>query len=72
MSELSKYENEMEFQGLSEHDYLQELLSHLRDNPRSGTRKRISLEEEQQIVALASDKPRDYGVEITWVYNKVG
>lgn len=63
--QLCIYEKQMQSQGLSAHDYLQELLSHLRDKPRSGTRKRISLEEEQQIVALASEKPCDYGVEIT-------
>lgn len=67
--QLCEYEKEMKSQGLSEHDYLQELLSHLRDNPRSGTRKRISLEEEQQIVALASEKPEDYSVEMTsWTH----
>lgn len=67
--QLCEYEKEMKSQELSEHDYLQELLSHLRDNPRNGTRKRISLEEEQQIVALASEQPRDYGVEMTsWTH----
>ena len=67
--QLCEYEKGMKSQGLSEHDYLQELLSHLRDNPRSGTRKRISLEEEQQIVALASEQPQDYGVEMTsWTH----
>lgn len=66
---LCAYEKEMQFQGLSKHDYLQVLLSHLRDLPRSGTRKQISLEEEQQIVALASEKPEDYGVEMTnWTH----
>lgn len=33
------------------------LLCHLCDRPRSGTRKQITLEEEQQIVALASEEP---------------
>lgn len=67
--QLCEYEDQMKSQGLSEHDYLQELLNHLRDNPRSGTRKRISLEEEQQIIALASEKPQDYGVEMTnWTH----
>ncbi len=55
----------MQSQGLSQHDYLQQLLSHLVDNPRSGAPKQISLEEQQQIVALASEKPADYGVEMT-------
>lgn len=67
--QLCEYEKGMKSQGLSEHDYLKELLSHLRDNPRSGTRKRINLEEEQQIVALASEDPKDYGVEMTnWTH----
>jgi hypothetical protein len=66
---LCKYEKEMEEQGLSHYDYLQELLNHLRDHPRSGTRKRIMLDQEQQIVALASEKPADYGVEMScWTH----
>lgn len=66
---LCAYENTMQEQGLSRQDYLQELLSHLRDLPRSGTPKRITLEEEQQIVALSTEKPKDYGVEISdWTH----
>lgn len=63
--ELCAYEEQMQAQGLSNHDYLQVLLTHLRDLPRSGTRKQISLEAEQQIVALASEKPQDYGIEMS-------
>jgi transposase len=67
--QLCEYEEEMKEHGLSEHNYLQVLLSLLRDLPRSGTRKQISLEQEQQIVALASEKPADYGVEMTgWTH----
>ncbi len=67
--QLCEYEKEMEAQQLSRHDYLAVLLNHLRDLPRSGTRKRITLEEEQQIVALASEKPQDYEVEMTnWTH----
>lgn len=67
--QLCEYEKSMQAQGLSRHDYLQVLLNHLRDLPRSGTRKQISLEQEQQIVALASEKPEDYGVEMTaWTH----
>jgi hypothetical protein len=70
--QLCEYEEEMKEQGLSKHNYLQVLLSLLRDLPRSGTRKQISLEQEQQIVALASEKPEDYGVEITsWTHEMV-
>lgn len=66
---LCTYEKSMQDQGLSNHDYLAMLLSQLRDLPRSGTRKQITLEEEQQIVALASEKPADYGVEMTtWTH----
>lgn len=67
--QLYEYEKHMQDQGLSRQDYLQVLLSHLRDLPRSGTRKQISLVEEQQIVALASEKPQDYGLEMTeWTH----
>lgn len=67
--QLCEYEEEMKEQGLSEHNYLQVLLSLLRDLPRSGTRKQISLEQEQQIVALASEKPTDYGIEMSsWTH----
>lgn len=66
---LCEYEEEMQDHGLSKNDYLQVLLDHLRDLPRSGTRKRISLEEEQQIVALATEDPKDYGVEMnSWTH----
>jgi transposase len=67
--QLCEYEEEMKEQGFREHNYLQVLLNLLRDLPRSGTRKQISLEQEQQIVALASEKPEDYGVEMTsWTH----
>lgn len=67
--ELCEYEKEMYAQQISRHDYLQVLLHHLRDLPRSGTRKRITLEEEQQIVALASERPKDYGIEMnSWTH----
>ncbi len=62
---LDEYEKSMSDQGLSRHDYRQMLLSHLRDLPRSGTPKRITLQEEQLLIALASEKPEDYGVEMT-------
>jgi transposase len=67
--QLCAYEREMKSQSLSKHDYLQVLLGKLKDEPRSGTRKQISLAAEQQIVALASEKPQDYGVEMTgWTH----
>jgi transposase len=67
--QLCKYESNMQDQGLSRHNYLQVLLNELRDLPRSGTRKQISMEEEEQIVALASEEPQDYGVEMSsWTH----
>ncbi len=67
--QLCAYENHMQEQGLSRHAYLQMLLSHLCDLPRSGTRKQISLAQQQQIVALASEQPQKYGLEMTtWTH----
>lgn len=67
--QLCEYERQMPSQALSEHDYRQVLLNQLRDSPRSGTRKQISLAAEQQIIALASEKPQDYGVEMSsWTH----
>ncbi|TAG96581.1 MAG: helix-turn-helix domain-containing protein [Sphingobacteriales bacterium] len=44
-------------------------MKRLDDLPRSGAPKRISLSQEQQIVALACEKPRDHGVEMTnWTH----
>lgn len=66
---LCTYKKEMKPQGLREPDYLQVVLSYLKDDPRSGSPKQISLEEQQQIVALASENPQDYGIEMTdWTY----
>lgn len=50
---------------VSDFELLQEMLKRLDDLPRSGTPKRITLAQEQQIVALACEKPTDYGVEMT-------
>jgi len=54
----------MPVQGLSQPDYLQVLLDQLRDHSRCGKRKTITLAEEQQLVALTSEHPQDYGVEM--------
>lgn len=68
-AQLCAYEASMPQQGLSKRDYLQVLLEKLRDLPRSGTRKRITLQEEQQLVALASEAPQEYGVEMScWTH----
>lgn len=67
--QMCEYEEEMKAHGLSKHHYLQVLLKLLSDLPRSGTRKQISLAQEQQLIALASEKPADYGVEMSnWTH----
>jgi transposase len=50
---------------VSDSELLGEMLKRLDDLPRSGTPKRITLAQEQQIVALACKKPEDYGIEMT-------
>ncbi len=65
------YESLLEFElgksgeGVSDKELLGRMISVLRDKPRSGTPKRITLSQEQQIVALACEKPEDYGIEMT-------
>jgi putative transposase len=67
----SDYESLLEFEKgsdgkkVSDYELLREMLKSLNDLPRSGTPKRITLAQEQQIVALACEKPTDYGVEMT-------
>jgi transposase-like protein len=51
--------------GVSDFALLQEMLKRFDDLPRSGTPKRITLAQEQQIIALACEKPEDYGIPIT-------
>ncbi len=52
----------LQLAGQEKQDYL---LKFLKDNPRSGSPKKISVAQEQSIVALACGKPRDYGIEMT-------
>ena len=67
----SDYESLLDFEkgangnGVGDYELLQEMLKSLDDLPRSGAPKRITLAQEQQIVALACEKPTDYGVEMT-------
>jgi len=54
---------------LKDHELVKLLKSVLADQPRSGTPKRITLSEEEQIVALACDSPQNHGVEMTnWTH----
>jgi putative transposase len=49
-------------EGVSDKALLQRMLLILKDIPRSGAPKRITLAQEQQIVALACEKPEDHGI----------
>jgi transposase len=62
---LLDYETGPEGGGVSDHDLLQKMLECFKDQPRSGAPLRITLAQKQQIIALACEKPTDYGVEMT-------
>ena len=54
---------------ISDKELLMSMLNILKDEQRSGCPRRISLAQEQQIVALACQKPIDFGVEMTtWTH----
>lgn len=63
--ELGELEEGKSGEGSSDKSLLDRMLLELKDVPRSGTPKRISLSQEAQIVALACEKPEDYGIEMT-------
>lgn len=64
-AELCAFEKGMDNEGVSDKELLDKMLSILSDIPRSGKPKRITLAQEQQIVALACEKPEDYGIPMT-------
>jgi Homeodomain-like domain len=69
LPELLALESAATDKPLSDFDLLQAMLKHLNDLPRSGTTKRITLAQEEQIVALACSKPTDHGLEMTtWTF----
>ena len=54
---------------LKDHEILKMIGEILRDKPRSGTPKRIILEAEELIVALACDKPENHGIQMSqWTH----
>ena len=66
---LSEYEELLKFESAGESDYSQVLLSVLKDIPRSGAPKVFTLAQEQQIVALACEKPVQHDIPISdWTY----
>ncbi len=54
---------------LKDYELLKMIKDILSDKPRSGTPKTITLEQEEQIVALACDKPVNHDIEMTnWTH----
>jgi transposase len=54
---------------LKDHELMTMIIKVLSDKPRSGTPKRITLEQESQIRALACTRPTEHGVEMTtWTH----
>jgi len=67
--ELSSYESEMADNQISDKDLSKYLRHLLTDLPRSGAPKVFSLEQRQQLVALACDKPSTHGIPISdWTH----
>lgn len=62
---LCRYELGVKGEGISDYKLLQHMLEQLEDIPRSGSPKRITLAQEQQIIALACEKPEDHGIIMT-------
>jgi putative transposase len=63
--ELLVYEQGEDGEGVKDHELLKKMLSYLADAPRSGAPARITTPQKEQLVALACEKPSDYGVEQT-------
>jgi hypothetical protein len=63
--QLCAYEAGTDGQGVKDHELLQRMLDMLSDQARCGSPKRISMAQENQIVALACRKPEEFGVAMT-------
>ena len=56
-------------EALKDYELLKMIKDILSDRPRMGAPKSFTLEEEEQIVALACDNPQDHGIEMTnWTH----
>lgn len=62
---LCAFEAGEDGQGVKDHELLQKMLDILSDQARCGTPKRISMAQENQIVAMACRKPEEFGVPMT-------
>lgn len=68
-AELVIFEQGQQGQGVSDGELLKEMLGMLKDSPRSGSPKTITLTQQQQIVALACQKPDAFGMPFTsWTH----
>lgn len=66
---LCEFERGPGGQGVSDLELLRKMLSLLKDAARPGAPKVITLEQEQQIRALACEKPSDYRIPVThWTH----
>lgn len=63
--QLTAYQIGASGDGVSDSELLAKILDILTDVPRSGAPKRITLSEEQQLIALACEKPEDHGIPMT-------
>jgi transposase len=69
VEQLQEFEKGVSGQGVSDSELLQKMLEVIKDRPRSGAPVRISMEQKQQIRALACEKPEDYGLVMTdWTH----
>jgi putative transposase len=65
----SNFEKDFQGQDLSDSALVSKILTFLEDGYRSGAPKTFTLAQEQQIVALACQKPSDFGIEMTtWTH----
>jgi hypothetical protein len=65
----SIFEKDLSGQALSDGALVSKVLSYLEDGYRSGAPRTFTLAQEQQIVALACQKPSDCGIEMTaWTH----
>lgn len=66
---LVVFEQGAQGEGVSDGQLLKQMLSTLKDAPRSGAPQTISAAQKQQIVALACQKPAEFGIPITtWTH----
>lgn len=59
-------------EGVSDSALMSHILTYLEDAPRSGAPKTFTLAQTQQIVAIACQKPSEYGIEMTtWTHEMI-